>query len=213
MLVIDVYGDLICPLCYLGSQRLQKALNARKHVATRHRWRPFRLHPDVPEEGLDRDLYSVIRFGTMEKARQVYAAIEDMATRDGVQLNLSQIRRLPNSLQAHCLILFAERFHCGPAAIQEVFAAYFGRGQDIGEIDVLLEVAARIGLDTARTRSALEGNEEKENVLLAEARSRQVNLQALPCCVFNERYALAGVQDSLCYFPLLDLLPSDRLRS
>lgn len=204
-MLVETFADLICPWCYIGRHRLTQALKARPRLRVELRWQPFQLSPDMPPSGMERQAYLAAKFGGSERARQVYRIVEETAERDGLTLNVSRIRRTPNSLNSHRLIRLAERYGLGDAMVGALFQAYFVNGLDIGDRDTLVATAVMVGLPPDETASFLDSDEEVENVLSTDALARQLGLQAVPCYVFNRRYALAGAQEAVSFLPLLDL--------
>lgn len=204
-MLIETFADLTCPWCYIGRHRLLRALAERPRVRPEVRWQPFQLNPDLPRGGMERDAYMAAKFGGPERARQIHSVIEDTADRDGLELNFGRIRRMPSTFDAHRLIRMAGRRGPSGAMVDALFHAYFVEGLDIGDIDTLAATAGRIGLDDAEIRAQLLSDAEVSNVRSADTLARQLTLQAVPCFVFNRRYALSGAQEPASFLPLLDL--------
>ena len=209
-MLIDVFSDLVCPWCYIGIHRLTRALTERPRLRLERRWHPFMLSPDLPAAGIDRALYLTIRFGSRERARQMLAVVEETARRDGLPLNLHRITRTPNTLDAHRLVLLAESVGFGNALVDALFAAYFVDGLDIGDHDLLAELAAEAGVDPEQARACLASSGDADLARFqAEVMGHQLDLHAVPCFIFERRFVLAGAQESLAFLPLLDLAAGD----
>ncbi|HYH21022.1 MAG TPA: DsbA family oxidoreductase [Azospirillum sp.] len=204
-MLIETFADLICPWCYIGKHRLVRALAERPRVRPEMRWQPFQLNPDMPRGGMERDAYLSAKFGGPERARQIYAVVEETAERDGLPLYLDRIRRTPNTLDAHRSIRLAARYGQGDAMAEALFRAYFAEGLDIGDRDTLAATAAGIGLDDAEMKALLASDAESTTVQSADKLARQLGLQAVPCYIFDRRYALSGAQEPSSFLPLLDL--------
>ncbi|HET8727917.1 MAG TPA: DsbA family oxidoreductase [Alphaproteobacteria bacterium] len=203
---IDIYFDLVCPWCYIGKRRLERALAAQPDLKPAIRWQPFQLNPGMPRPGMDRATYLAAKFGGPERARQVYAMVADTAARDGLDLKIDRIVRTPNTLDAHRLV----RWSSEPSAMVEaVFKAYFEDGRDIGDIDVLSDIAAAQGFDPEATRAHLLSEADTDDVQAADAEARRMGIQAVPCFVFDRRYALSGAQEPHAFEPMFDLAKSD----
>ncbi|MBI1207556.1 MAG: DsbA family oxidoreductase [Azospirillum sp.] len=206
---IEVFSDLVCPWCYIGAKRLEQALAMRPQVKTERRWVPFQLNPDLPPGGIDRSLYLAIKFGGRDRARRIYAIIEEAAAIDRLPLALDRIRTVPNTLDAHRLIALAERRGRGEALTNALFAAYFAAGDDIGDRDLLCLLAARVGLDSDEARQFLAGTADAGELAAAEALIRELDLHSVPFYRFDRCYALAGAQEPLVFLPLIELAVSD----
>ncbi|HSK38176.1 MAG TPA: DsbA family oxidoreductase [Arenibaculum sp.] len=204
-MLVEIYSDLICPWCFIGKRRLERALAQRPRLVVDRRWRPFELNPDMQPAGMDRMAYLAAKFGGIERARQVYAVVEETAARDGLNLSLNRIRRTPNTLDAHRLVRYAARWDLADTLTDRLFDAYFIGGLDIGDHDVLAVKAVEAGLEEDHVRSFLDSDDETAVVRTAEATARQMGIQAVPCFVFNRRFALSGAQEPAAFLPLLDL--------
>ena len=149
-----------------------------------------------------------------DRAAQAYALIGDTASRDGLDLNLDDIARTPSTLDAHRLVQFAEEKHADPAVMVEaIFAGYFQHSRDIGDIDVLVEIAAEQWLDADEARTFLKSERDRKSVRIADAAARKIGIQAVPCFVFDKRYAISGAQEPMAFYPLLDLAGTDDVAS
>ncbi|ALJ35463.1 DsbA family oxidoreductase [Azospirillum brasilense] len=204
-MLIETYADLICPWCYIGKRRLARALADRPRVQVELRWQPFQLNPDMAPGGMERSAYLAAKFGGTERARQIHLVVEETAERDGLPLRLDRIRRTPNSFDGHRLIRIAARHGLGDRMADALFHAYFVDGLDIGDRDTLAATAAGLGFDFAEIKTLLTGDAETTAVFNADATARQLGLQAVPCYIFNRRYALSGAQEPASFLPLLDL--------
>lgn len=204
-MLVEIFSDLVCPWCYIGKRRLERALEDRPGLILQKSWQPFELNPDLPAAGMDRMAYLAAKFGGLERARQIYGVIEETAARDGLSLAVGRIRRTPNTLDAHRLVRFAMRGGAADRLVDLLFEAYFVEGLDLGDRDVLVAKGAQAGLDAALAARFLDGEEEVIAVRAIEAGARQMGIQAVPCFVFNRRYALSGAQEPATFLPLLDL--------
>jgi predicted DsbA family dithiol-disulfide isomerase len=204
-MLLEIFSDLVCPWCYIGKHRLERALADRPHVPVERRWQPFELNPDMPMAGLDRTAYLAAKFGGVERARQIYSVIEETAARDGLPIALDRIRRTPNTFDAHRLVRFAERRGLADRLTSRLFQAYFVEGADIGDREVLAAAAAEIGLDGDEALCHLGDGADSAAVRASQSVARQLGIQAVPCFVFDRRYALSGAQEPVAFLPFLDL--------
>lgn len=204
-MLIETFADLICPWCYIGKRRLARALAERPRVRVEIRWQPFQLNPDMVPHGMDRHAYLAAKFGGSERARQVHMVVEETAERDGLSLALDRIRRTPNTFDAHRLIRIAGRRGMSDAMADALFNAYFVEGLDIGDRDTLAATAGSLGFDFQEIKMLLATDAEVAAVHAADGLARQMGLQAVPCYIFNRRYALSGAQEPASFLPLLDL--------
>lgn len=215
---LDVYSDFVCPWCWLGRHRLKLALAMHRGRAPILRYRPFQLNPEIGPGGVPRDVYLVAKFGSIERAAQVHALVEQAAERDGLALNLAQITVTPPTLDAHRLIDWAIE-EAGAAKpgdidllIDGLFSAYLVDGRDIGDTAVLIDIAQTAGYDADAARAYLADGAGESAVRTADLTARRLGIQAVPCFVFNRQHALAGAHEPETFLPLLDLATIDDAR-
>ncbi len=205
-MMIDVFQDFVCPWCFIGKRRLERALAQRPRLPLAVRWRPFQLNPNVPPGGMDRRAYMAAKFGGVERARQVYAMVAETAARDGLTLHLDDIGCTPNTLDAHRLLRFLTLAGLDASVtVDALFQAYFQRGLDIGRHDVLADLAGELGADPQAVRDHLASDRDAVDIRTADATARQMGIQAVPCYVFDGRFALSGAQEPGVFLPLFDL--------
>ena len=145
---IEIYSDTICPWCYIGKRRFERALGERPGVEVEITWMPFQLNPDMPSEGMHRQSYLSSKFGGAQAAQSVYAPIVEAGHDERIEFNFDAMEKTPNTLDSHRLIHYAARQPEGQGAVVEaLFLHYFESGEDIGDTDVLVECAVDAGLD------------------------------------------------------------------
>lgn len=203
---IDIFFDLVCPWCFIGKRRMDRALAARPGLRVEFRWQPFQLNPSMPPGGMDRRDYLSAKFGGSGRAAQIYAMVAETAERDGLKLELDAIRRTPNTLDAHRLARYAARWDRDPAMVAEaIFRAYFQEGRDIGNRGVLADIGEEMTLDRQDVVEHLDSRADINHVRTADAAARRMGIQAVPCFVFDRRYALSGAQEPESFIPMFDL--------
>lgn len=203
---IDIFFDLVCPWCFIGKHRMDRALAERPSLPVDLNWQPFQLNPGMPPGGMDRRDYLSAKFGGSGRAAQIYAMVAETAERDGLTLELDAIRRTPNTLDAHRLVRFATRHGRDPAQVAEaIFQAYFQQGRDIGDRNTLADIGGEIGLDRDSVADHLASRTDINHVRSADAAARRMGIQAVPCFVFDRRYALSGAQEPDSFIPMFDL--------
>ena len=184
---IDIFSDTICPWCFIGKRRLERALEGRTGTEDMEiHWRAFQLNPEMPQEGIDRRLYLETKFGTPRNAATIYERIANAGAEEGIAFNFGRIARTPNTIQSHRLLRFADEQGRQDAVAEALFQAYFLKGRDIGDDGVLAAAAAEGGLDEGQALQFLEGNEDMQ--------ARQAGITGVPCFIFNGKYALPGAQ-------------------
>jgi predicted DsbA family dithiol-disulfide isomerase len=181
-LKVEVASDVVCPWCYIGKRRLEKALTALKgEIQAEIRWLPFQLNPDMPKEGMPRAEYRKAKFGSLERSRALDARVIAEGKSEGIDFAFERIQRTPNTLAAHRLIALAEN---QSAVVDALFKAYFEEAKDIGEPEVLADIAAKC---------TVEGwPEQARDVSELEERVRELGISAVPTFIFDRKLGVSG---------------------
>jgi predicted DsbA family dithiol-disulfide isomerase len=187
MLTIDV----ICPWCFIGKRRLEKALGNR---AATVRWHPFQLNPDMPREGIDRKAYRIKKFGSWERSQQLDAQVTAAGQGEGLAFNLDRQARTPSTLEAHRVIWLAGERGVQDAVVEALFVAYFTDGHDLSDRATLAEIATGAGLERAEVDELLAGDKGLDVVRAGEEQARRLGVSGVPFFVVNGKVALSGAQ-------------------
>ncbi|MEZ5949080.1 MAG: DsbA family oxidoreductase [Planctomycetaceae bacterium] len=190
---VDVISDVICPWCYIGKRRLEKAI-AELGMPVEVRWHPFQLNPAMPKEGLSRREYRTRKFGSWERSQELDARVIAVGKEEGIDFAFDRIERTPNTLDAHRLIWLAGRGGVQDAVVEALFRAYFTEGRNIGDNETLLDVIVDVGLERSAAEAVLGGDDGMEAVKEGEKLSKQHHVDSVPFFVVNGMFTLAGAQ-------------------
>lgn len=191
---VEVIADFVCPFSFLGKRRLDRALEAVQGPAQRS-WYPFQLNPEMPPEGLPFEQYLQMRFGGRDNIEPVLERLVLEGRGDGIHFDFDRIRHVPNTLPAHQVMQAAESEGKDAAALAEgLMSAFFEQGLNIGERDVLVEIAAAAGLPADATRRAIGSDLARQAVVTREAQVRSSGLNAAPGFLLNRRLLVVGAQ-------------------
>jgi len=194
MVKLDILSDPICPWCYIGKANLDRALTEHPDHPFTIEWHPFQLNPDMPPEGMDRRAYLDTKFGGRDKADEVYARIDEAAKAAGLTINWPGITRTPNTLNAHRLIHWAGIEGRQTAAVASLFTANFLEGRDIGDSEVLADIADSIEMDAALVRKLLQGDADAAEISARDAHSRKMGVTGVPTFIVDNKHAVPGAQ-------------------
>lgn len=195
VLAIDIYSDAICPWCYVGKRRLERALKQWNGSGpVKISWRPFQLNPTMPQQGMDRRQYLGAKFGGPEAAQSIYDQVAAAGAGEGIPFAFERIIRTPNTFAAHRLIWLAGHQGKQDEMVETLFRRYFLEGGDIGDVETLSQAAADAGLDRATINVFLVSDEGVEVVKAEEAAGHRIGIRGVPYFVLNGTYALSGAQ-------------------
>lgn len=187
---IDMVSDVVCPWCFIGKRRLEKAIALRSDIPVEVRFRPYFLNPWVPREGISRHEYLTTKFGSPEHYRAIAGRVAQAAAAEGLTYNLDQIKRQPNTLDCHRLILWAgER---AARMKQRLMELYFAEGADLTDRDVLVTAAAACGLGAPRVRERLGSDEDVERITREADSAKEAGIDGVPCFIFGGHIAVPG---------------------
>lgn len=203
-LQVDVIADLVCPWCYLGKRRLADALAAVRGPS-QVRWVPFQLNPAMPEQGMPLENYLRERFGDPASLESAMAELTRRGLAEGVHFRFDRIERMPNTLNAHRLMRFAELSGVNTSAVAEdLLKAYFEEGLNIGDPDVLAEIGKRHGMTAADVFQTLGDEDERRAVLAQETQVRQTGVSGVPDFLINRRLLVIGAQSTATLIDAFD---------
>ena len=192
---IDIYSDVVCPWCYIGKRRLERALDQLNGAAqARITWRPFQLNPTMPKDGMDRTTYLEAKFGSLDAFRQMEEHVLAAGAAERISFAFEKVARTPNTFMAHRLIWYAEQQGRQDAAVESLFRGYFTEGIDIGSVPVLGRLASRAGLDAAAVESFLHSEEGATEVKAEETAGHRLGIRGVPYFVLNGSLSISGAQ-------------------
>jgi predicted DsbA family dithiol-disulfide isomerase len=201
---IEIYADVVCAWCYLGKRRLEAALADSPFAADAVlRWRPFQLNPDAPRDGMPLMTWLARTLGGPDRARAEADRVAAIAAAEGLVIDYGRAIQA-NSFDAHRLLWFAdqpESVFAGagadtqPELVEALHQAHFADGRDIGDRDVLVDLAEEVGLEGARIRRLLHTREATADVRGELARAHDLQVTSVPTFVFAGTYTLTGAQD------------------
>ena len=191
---IDVVSDVVCPWCFIGKHRLEKALALKPDVPVEVHWHPYFLNDWVPREGMARDDYLTAKFGSPERYREIAQRVAAAAEAEGLTYALDKISRQPNTIDAHRLIRWAGGLGKAAEMKQRLMDLYFTEGADLSNRAVLVQAAADIGLDADDISEALASGQDVEQVEREAQSAKEAGIDGVPCFIFGGKFAVSGAQ-------------------
>lgn len=192
-IVVDVISDIVCPWCFIGKRRLEQAMALSDRPLAIH-WRPFQLDPTIPPEGKDRRTYMEAKFGSLEKIASIHAHVTQLGAELGIAFAFDRIKVSPNTLDAHRLIRWAGEANLQEPVVEALFRAYFIDGRDLGDRDVLADIAGAAGMDRTEIARRLVTDNDKAEVRADIVASQRIGVTGVPTYILANRYGLVGAQ-------------------
>ncbi|MGN6571705.1 MAG: DsbA family oxidoreductase [Pseudolabrys sp.] len=192
---IDVVSDVVCPWCFIGKRRLERALALASEVPVEVHYRPYFLNEWIPPEGMSREEYLTTKFGSPERYKGIAQRVQAAAAAEGLVYAVDSISRQPNTRDAHRLIRWAEGIGKAPAMKQRLMDLYFTEGADLSNEAVLVQAAADVGLDPEDVRAALDSDKDIAEIEQEVNAAKEAGIQGVPCFILDGKYAISGAQE------------------
>ncbi|OZJ01794.1 hypothetical protein BZG36_05189 [Bifiguratus adelaidae] len=195
---IDIVSDTICPWCFIGKRRLEKAIANTKaahpdaQIEFNIDWQPFQLDPTLPKEGYNKREHYIEKFGKA-RAQAMFPRMEAVGKDDGI--NFSYGGTVSNTLDSHRLIAFAKSKGKQDAVVEELFHNYFEQEKNIADEEVLKAAGVKAGLDAAEVEVFLKSGELAYETKGEIERNMRRNIHGVPNFTINKRYQLSGAQE------------------
>jgi predicted DsbA family dithiol-disulfide isomerase len=191
---IDVVSDVVCPWCFIGKRRLEKAIALHPDIPVEVHWRPYFLNDWIPREGISREQYLTTKFGSPERYKGIAQRVSAAAASEGLTYAMEKISRQPNTLDAHRLIRWAEGIGKAAEMKQKLMDRYFTEGADLTDRSVLVQAAADVGLDATEVREALASDRDVVEVEREALSAKEAGIEGVPCFIFSGKFAVSGAQ-------------------
>ena len=203
---VEIWSDILCPFCYIGKRRLEKALATFEHAAeVEINWRSFELDPEAnPTPGVNQYARLAAKYGKSEEwARQMSANMTQMAAEEGLAFDFDRV--VPaNSLRAHRLVHLAAQHGQQDAAKERLFKAYLEQGLNINDEAVLTCLGAELDLPAAEVEHLLTSTTFEQEVRHDEYQAHQIGVRGVPYFVFDDKYAVSGAQPTELFQEVLE---------
>ena len=196
MIKIDIISDAVCPWCFIGKKRLEKAINNFNSTKFDITWHPFQLNPEMPQEGVDRNLYLSSKFGGKQRANDIYNQIKIAGLSSGINFGFDKINIMPNSLNAHILIEYSKDFNIQNEIASELFKSYFINGENIGDNNIINKIAKNNNLVNFNINTLNNKTDLALKVKNSDIESRSKGISGVPFFIINETYAVSGAQEN-----------------
>ncbi|CAN5257052.1 DsbA family oxidoreductase [soil metagenome] len=194
---IEVVSDVVCPWCYIGKRRLEKAVEELKNqYDVKVSFSPFELNPDMPAEGVNQKQYLIKKFGNEQRYQQLIGNVTNVAKEEGLVFNYDLQTISPNTHEAHRMIWFAAEEGKQPAVKEALMKAYFEEGVDLSKRENLIATGVSAGLDKDKLIAFINSDRGLLEVATAEGMNKQRGISGVPFYIINNKYGISGAQAS-----------------
>jgi predicted DsbA family dithiol-disulfide isomerase len=201
---IDIVSDTVCPWCFIGKRRLERALAMRPDVPFEIFWRPYRLDPTIPREGVDRKAYMKAKFGDNPRSGAMRDAIVAEGEGEGISFAFDKILKSPNTLDSHRVIRWAAGAGLQDPVVERFFRAYFIEGRDIGDPAMLAELAGEAGMDASLVAQLLTGDADLAEVEREAGLANEMGISGVPTFIFDSRMMISGAREPELLVKVID---------
>ena len=199
MLTIEIVSDLVCPWCFIGLRRLSTAIEqVRREIpefSCRKVWRPFFLNPDTPPQGEPYMPFLEAKFGSREAVEALFARVREAGRAYDLDYAFERITLRANTLQAHRLIHWAQQRGEAEQLVERLFVAQFQRGEYVGDVALLTQIAAECGYPPAEVAAYLASTQDVDTVRSQEAEGRAAGIRQVPTFIVDRRLVVVGAED------------------
>jgi predicted DsbA family dithiol-disulfide isomerase len=201
---IDIISDTVCPWCFVGKRRLERALAQRPDMSFEISWRAYQLDAMVPREGVDRKTYMRAKFGDSPQVKGMGDALRQAGAQEGINFAFDSIEKRPNTLDSHRLIRWASTAGVQDEVVDRLFRAYFEQGRDIGSPIVLAEIASEADMDVELVEQLLATDADRELIEREDALAHEMGISGVPTFIFANKFLLQGAQDPEAIVRVID---------
>jgi predicted DsbA family dithiol-disulfide isomerase len=192
---IDVVSDVVCPWCYIGKRRLEKAMQQLSSEYTFEvEYHPFELNPDMPAQGTNQRSYLVDKFGSEDRYEQITNHTTQVAAAEGLTFNFDKQHVSPNTRKAHAIVQLAKIKGKELTVIEDLFRAYFTEGTDLASDKNLISLAIQAGLDREEVELLLADDNAMKNIAIMEKEMSKLGISGVPFYIINSKYGVSGAQ-------------------
>ena len=191
---IKVFADTICGWCYIGHSRLLKAVRTFENIEFNFEHAPFQLNPDMPKEGMSRLNYLKYKFGSKELAQPMYESMSIEATKEELNFNLDNIQITPNTKFSHILAKLAFKKKIGHEVLKVIYDAYFSKGIDIGNADILIKLGKSKNINEKEIIDVFSSDKEINDINQNDTIARSIGINGVPFFEINNKTYISGAQ-------------------
>jgi len=202
-MTIAITSDFICPWCLVAETRLNRAIaQLNSTIEIERLWFPYELNPQMPAAGMERQAYRTTKFGSWEYSQMLDAQTVKATLADGIEFRYDLMTVTPNTRPSHRLTWFAGKQGKATQIAERILNAYFTQGRNIGDVEILANLAADVGIDASQAKAFLESVEGISEIRDLEQQAIVQGINSVPTIRIG-RETLSGAQSVEVYLAAL----------
>ncbi len=202
---IDVLFDTSCPWCFIGKKQLDLVLDRHPSAQFKIYWHAFLINPDIPSEGVNYMEHLQKKFGRKLNPEHALETITRSAKTVNIQFDFTRINRIPNTIDSHRMVRFAARQNRGSEMLEAIYQNYFLIGSDIGDRSVLVDIGAKIGLNSEEIKNYLFSNKDILDIQKQNKRAQRLDINGIPAFIFNQNFSISGAHEPNILNKMIDI--------
>ena len=193
---ITIFLDTICGWCYIGHNRLFKALAEFKDKKFEVHYAPFLLNPNMPLSGMKRSDYLEKKFGSVDNAQTMYDRMTEQAALEDLNFNLNKIKITPSTILSHILIDLSKGLKEQKLIVENIFRNYFIDGHDIGNVENLIAIGVKNGLNKQKIEKTFETKKNIDDILNKNQSAHSLGISGVPVIALNDKIVIQGAEST-----------------
>ncbi|VEU80284.1 DsbA family oxidoreductase [Haploplasma axanthum] len=193
---IEIWSDFVCPFCYIGKRKLEKALDKFPHKdKVKIEFRSYELNPDAPKvpDGMGYEAFAKLKNMKINEAKEFMDSVAKTAKNYDLDYHMDKIV-LVSTKDAHRLAKWAKRFKKDKELTEALMHAYFTKGVNIADFNELTKIVEKLGLNKKDALEVLNSNRFEKEVLADIEEANTLGIRGVPFFVFDRNYAVSGAQ-------------------
>ncbi|HEV7349066.1 DsbA family oxidoreductase [Telluribacter sp.] len=213
-ITIDIVSDVVCPWCFVGKRRLEKALEQLPEGSeVQVNWHPYQLDPTIPDEGHDRKEYFLKKFGNEAKIEQMFAHLTNVGHEAGIDFQLDKISAAINTFPLHKVLQVAGKEGFQHEAEEVLFKAYFTDARDLRDVAVLTELFSPFGWNQEKIETILADEAIGYEVRQEMNHFQSLGISGVPFFILNNKYGISGAQPAEVFVQALTTVRDEMLEA
>lgn len=193
---ITIFLDTICGWCYIGHNRLFKALAKFKDKKFEVHYAPFLINPNMPLSGMKRSDYLEKKFGSVDNAQPMYDRMTEQAALEDLNFNLNKIKITPSTILSHILIDLSKGLKEQKFIVENIFRNYFIDGYDIGNVENLIAIGVKNGLNKQKIEKTFETKKNIDDILKKNQSAHSLGISGVPVIALNDKIVIQGAEST-----------------